>query len=330
VLALFRRILRLRPPGFAASGPSPSYEVACGCGHVLRGRRLAKRQILACPACGRKVFVLARSPLPPPEGGLAPPGSHSHAAWRWPIIAGAATLAILVVAFLAAAPFLGRSTPPIEEGPPDVQALKVAGRRALADGDSHLAVQTFQSILDNEQRHPELLAPQERQEVLQLYRQSDLLSRLSSRSVEEIVKEADLDRHDEEWKAHFNSDYKGKTVLFDDLVHFDHTPLGNGRRRPVLARYRAVAGGKEIRLALEDLTVLQALPLERGRRLLFGAKLSAVERGQGGQWVVRFDPESGVLLTDRGAAEAVCPPPLGDDLVEVLKRQEEWLRRPTP
>ena len=85
-----------------------------------------------------------------------------------------------------------------------------------------------------------------------------------------------------------------------------------------------------MRLALEDLNVLQALPLERGRRVLFGVRLSAVERGPGGLWVIRFDPDGGVLLTDRGAVETVCPVPLGDELVEVLKRQEEWLRRSTP
>ena len=40
---------------------------------------------------------------------------------------------------------------------------------------------------------------------------------------------------------------------------------------------------------------------------------------------MHFEADSGVLLTDRGAAEAVCPAPLDPALVDVLKRQAEWV-----
>ena len=113
--------------------------------------------------------------------------------------------------------------------------------------------------------------------------------------------------HDEEWKARFARDYEGKSVLFDDAVRFDDSAPTTGRRRPLLVNYRVVVDGKTVRLALEDLDILQGLPLERPRRLLFGGRLAAVEREEGGRWVVGFIPDSGVLLTDRGAAEAVCP-----------------------
>ena len=201
--------------------------------------------------------------------------------------------------------------------------MTTAGRHALAEGDFHLAVQLLQSALDQDRQHPDLLSPDERRDLTQLWRQGDLLARLSSRSLEEMVEEADLVRHDEEWKAHFDAEYKGKTVVFDDEVRFDDAPLPDGRRRPLLRYYRVTAGGREVRLALEDLSVLQPLARERPRRMLFGGRLSAVERGPGGQWVVRFDPDGGVLLTDRGAAAAVCPAPLDPAL-------EDWLRRAKP
>jgi len=205
-----------------------------------------------------------------------------------------------------------------------------AGRQALAQGDFHLAARELQTALDQGRRRPEALSPADRWELVQLERQSDLLSRLSSRSLQEIVGEADPILHDEEWEARFTRDYQGQSVLFDDAVRFDDAPAPGGRRRPVLVNYRVVVDGKTVRLALENLDVLQGLPLERPRRLLFGGRLAKVEREEGGRWMVGFIPDSGVLLTDRGAAEAVCPAPVDQELLEVLKRQERWLRRPTP
>ncbi len=325
VQKLFARVRRW---GRRTAGPAPPYEVVCSCGRALRGVRQARRQVVPCTACGRPVFVLPWSPLPPPGSELGPkpcvPGGRLGP-WRLPLIAASATLAVLIVAFSTALPFLGRSAPPPQgpERPPDVGAMTTAGRRALADGDFHLTVQLLQSALDQDRQHPDLLSPEERRDLIQLEKQGDLLSRLSSRSLEEMVEEADQVRHDEEWKAHFEAEYKGKAVVFDDEVRFDDAPLPDGRRRPLLRYYRVVADGREVRLALEDLTVLEPLARERPQRMLFGGRLSAIERGPGGQWVVHFDPDSGVLLTDRGAAAAVCPAPLDPAL-------EDWLRRTEP
>ena len=112
-------------------------------------------------------------------------------------------------------------------------------------------------------------------DLTQLWRQGDLLARLSSRPLEQIVAEADLVRHDEEWKAQFAANYLGRTIVFDDEVRFDAAQRDDGRRRPLL-RYRVTAAGREVRLALEDLSVLESLPLERPQRMLFGGRLSAV------------------------------------------------------
>jgi hypothetical protein len=319
---------------------APPYEVVCECGQTMSGVRTARRQIVPCSACGRGVFILPRSSLPSPDAAFAPASPRSAlGAWRLPLIGATATLALLLILFVIVLPFLGRPAPPPKtmEGPQDIPARMEAGRRALAEGDFHLASQELGKALDQARRHPDALAPAERRDLVQLERQGDLLSRLSSRSLQDMVQEADLVRHEDEWKARFETDYKGKTVLFDDVVRFEDAVPGDGPRRPVLKYYRVMIGGQEVqrvmiggqevRLALEDLTLLQRLAREKPQRMLFGGRLSAVERGPGGRWVIRFEPDSGVLLTDRGAAEAVCPAPLDPELLDVLKRQAEWLSR---
>jgi hypothetical protein len=317
--------------GRRLDGPDPAYEVLCGCGQSVRGVRQARRQVVACPGCGRRMFILARSPLPAPDTPLVPAPLSARrplGAWRWPLIAAIITLTILSIIFVTLVPFLGRPTAPPNQPDhaPDLAARAAAGRRALAEGDFHLAAQELQAALDEAQRRPDVVAPAERRDLMQLQRQSDLLSRLSSQSIQEIVKEADLVRHEDEWKARFESDYKGKTVVFDDVVRFEDAAQLDARRRPVLTYYRVAVEGREVRLALEDVRLLQTLARERPQRMLFGVRLSAIERGPGGQWVVRFDPDSGVLLTDRGAAEAASPTPPDAELLDVLKRQEEWVR----
>ena len=63
------------------------------------------------------------------------------------------------------------------------------------------------------------------------------------------------------------------------------------------------------------------------RRMLFGARLAGLareERGGHGLWVIRLDPDSGVLLTDEDTAGACGPRPLDPGLREVLRRQADW------
>jgi hypothetical protein len=156
-----------------------------------------------------------------------------------------------------------------------------------------------------------------------------LLGRLSTRSLEEILRQASLARDEAEWQAEFQRDYHGKTVVFDDVVGRDDAS------RPFLTAHQVFAGDEKARLALEDLTLLHDLPLEPSQRLLFGARLLRCGREKGGTWVVRFEPDSAVLLTDAGAAAACCPALIGDDVKEVLQRQQRWLEnmanlRPAP
>ena len=193
-----------------------------------------------------------------------------------------------------------------------------SGREALAHGNFHLALRRLNEAVALRDRRPGLLTPAQHRHLNQLQRQGDLLAHLSTHSLEEVVREAALVRDPEEWEARF-AEHRDKTVVFDDVVARDD--LG----RPTLSAYEVRVDGEKARVALEDLTLLRELPLDPPRRMLFGARLARVAREDGGEWVVRFAPDSAVLLTDADAAGACCPQPLDADLLETLARQQRWL-----
>src|SRR5262249_36581119 len=113
-------------------------------------------------------------------------------------------------------------------------------------------------------------------------------------------------------------DYRGRGVIFDDMVRRDD------EGRAVLVNHVVQLNDERVRLALEDLAALQDLPLDDEPRLIFGARLRSCTREQGGEWVVRFEPNSGVLFTEAEAVEACFPVP-ADELRKVTRRQQKWV-----
>jgi hypothetical protein len=283
-----------------------------------------------CPVCARPVFILPDFPFSPAAirseaGAHSARGRFPGRAWRIPLFAAALTAAFVVAVYLVLFPRLQRGGPaaaPVLEPERPQQQIE-AGRQKLAEGRFRTALDDFNAAIRQRDQRPELLSPVESRQLDHWHRQCDLLARLLSKSLQEILQEALDVRHEDEWQVRFHDDYRGKAVVFDDVVHRDEEGL------PALRFYQVRAGeeGKEqARVALEDLTLLQQLPLDPPPRLLFGARLSGLSREKGGRWVFRFQPDSAVLLTDPGAAAACGPRPLTADTLEVLRRQEEWLR----
>ena len=91
-----------------------------------------------------------------------------------------------------------------------------------------------------------------------------------------------------------------------------------------LQNYEVGAGDERVLVKL-DLDVFDGLALERPRRILFGARLASVAR-EGGVWAVRFERDSGVLLTDEGAVAACGLVPLDAELRELLRQQDLWVK----
>jgi hypothetical protein len=287
---------------------------------VLRGQRQSARQIIPCPRCGRKRFILPHSPWKAHGAStIAAPATRWHLGRLLASIVIGGALAMGLI-FLLLRPYL-RHAPASDAGTKRRTELRVrqeAGERELREGNIHRALREFQAALVQRNRSPEVLSRSEHRRLEQLYRQCDLLARLLDRSLEEIVQQALQHRHDDEWRAKFE-DYRGRAVVFDDVLRPD------AQGRPSLAFYAVRVGDVEVRVALEDLPLLRQLPLDPPQRWLFGARLADCRREEGGVWVVRFEPDSAVLLTDEPAAAACCPHPLEAELREVLKRQEEWL-----
>jgi hypothetical protein len=299
--------------------PPVPFQIACPCGRVHRGLRAARSQVARCPGCGEVHFVFPRSPLPavPDEQPGGPPaaagGGRGRSPWLLPLVAAGLTLAAVVAAYVFLFSSLLRPAGHPAERPGSPAALTrrdglAAGRRLLREGNFHLAVDTLQAARDRYAGDPDLD---------QLHRQARLLTQLlrTDRGLEKVIEEGQMVGNAAEWQERFR-EYRGRAVLFDDVVLRDP----NGEHR--LSTYEVNAGDERAHVRL-DLNLLKCLPLERPRRLLFGARLESVAR-EGGVWVIRFERDSGVLMTDEGAVAACGLAPLDDDLREVLRRQAEW------
>jgi hypothetical protein len=330
---LVDRVQRWWRPG-GRSGVAVPYEVACACGHVLRGQRQARHQVVRCPSCREPVFVLPSSPLPRWSAADLPAASGSAARpaarpspwrfWLWPAVFGGITVLVaLVVILLVVSYFRPPHVPVVLRASESVEDHVAAGRAALAGGKFRAAARELQRAAALLDEQPERQRGALGREVHQLHRQADLLADLLSEPLGGILQSA-ATKPPDEWEALFARDYQNprRSVVFDA----DVTREGAGQFR---LDFHLRAGAEPARIDVSDLKLLAALPRNRPPRLLFGARLKSIAREPPGVWVVRFDEDSGVLLTDRDAAAASCPPSLDEadreQLQVLLRRQQEWL-----
>jgi hypothetical protein len=299
------------------------FEVVCACGRAVRGQRRSRHQVVPCPNCGEALFILPRGAWGP-GGKVTPTAPASGAArrllWRLGLAALAAAVLGTLVLYLTLGRFLSRRPTESAAGPPPIRERFESGRQALAAGHFRRARHFFDEAQGMRQQAPEGLTADEFRELPRLQRQAELLSALMALSLQEVLHQGRRVHDDQEWETLFAEQYRGRSVVFDDVVR------RNAAGWAELAVLRVLDDNEPARLALEDLTLWQRVPLDPPPRLLFGARLSRMGREEGGAWVVRFEPDSGVLLTDPGAAAAVCPAPLSAELREVLRRQTEWDR----
>ena len=305
------------------------FTVFCRCGQALHGERRRRHQVLPCPACRRPVFILPRSPFPdrpsPVRAGEETrlPGRSSLArwlvVWRRPLIAALVTLLLLGLIFWGLLPYLSRPPAPL---PPDNEARGQleAARQALREGSFHKAMEAMTAATRARDRRPDALTPEEDRQLEQLRRQVQLLDDLLSIPLQELLRQANSVQREDEWQRHFERDYRGRSVLFDDEVGLD----ADGRA--VLRFYEVRVGEETARVTVSDLTLLAKFPLQPPQRLLFGGRLASFARAEDGVWEIGFEPQSGVLLTDEDVLAAWRPPLVDAELREVLNRQAQWLR----
>jgi hypothetical protein len=281
---------------------------------------------VACPGCGRRLFVLPFSPLPPVSSLQAPapalpakPAAGKPPRRRWPVALAAGLLALGGLALAVVLALRQAPVANLRERPESVEHSLEAGQKALALGKFRLAVRELENAQQQARHHGPPLSLTRRRQLAQLGREARLLADLLPVSLEEVLRHAvELVALDEdEWQAVFAERYQGRSVVFDAEVRREGG-------RSVRLGYVLLARGREARIDLDNLELLKRLPLDRPRRLLFGFRLASVRPEPDGVWVVRAQPDSGVLLTDPGAA-AACLSREEQELRPVLERQSAWL-----
>ena len=157
---------------------------------------------------------------------------------------------------------------------------------------------------------------EQRQAWTQLQRQAAVLADLLAEPLEDVVRHASGVK-EAEWDAEFRQRYQGRAVVFDVVVQ----RLAEGGYRH---NYCLVSAQDDVRLELGDLALLHRLALDQPQRLVFGARLAGVKREAPGGWVVRLAADSGVFLTDPGAAAACCPGFAAPGTRALLEQQAAW------
>jgi hypothetical protein len=298
------------------SGPIP-FAVQCNCGRSVEGVREVSHQVVPCPHCGAHVFVLPRSPLPevllprPKKKTPAVPANQR----RWLVAAG------IGFSFLATAGLIWwfgfRDAGPAQNSDNRSEAVGPLIRqaeKALARGHAATARQALDRVL----RPGNQLTGVERRRLAQLRRQASLAADLLEVSLHEVVGTAD-ELPFGEWQAVFRERYQGRAVIFDTRVRRD----ASGK---LSLDYRVFVGQRQARVEIGDLALLKQLQLDQPQRLIVGGRLAAVERTGEGPWVVRFQAESGVLMTHQPLVERLCPALDNDpDAAKTLQRQAAWL-----
>jgi hypothetical protein len=293
------------------------FRIRCTCGQIVTGSRRPRFQVVRCPKCGAELFVLPLSPLPLVAGAaavsaVAPPGSRPRR--RRLLAVGLGLVLLFGVAALIAV--LWHS--PREQSESRQQQPANAGRTTrLKEAEQLLARGLFHEALTVcEDTDPASLSAADRRTLLQVRRQAALLADFSAESLEAILRHA-ASLPDAEWQATFHTRYQGKALVLDTEVVRDaegHYHQG----------WRLLLPNDEAHLDLTSLKLLEALPLQEAHRLIFGARLGRIRREPPGAWVIRFEPDSGVLLTDPEAAAHCCAALTDAESQAVLRRQRTW------
>jgi hypothetical protein len=292
-------------------------------------------QVIRCARCGEELFVLPTSRLPAVRvsgGRVRLPAAAGRALARWrlwalPALAVALTVLALVAAYhFVVAPRVAPRAAPADAARGGVNGAggAVAAFDRLLAARAHLGRGNFRLALEDLRAARALRDlpswPRDaRLELARLQRQAELLADLMAESLGEVLDHA-AGILEKEWQADFRHRYRGKAVVFDLEVHagpggrYQHEWLLRARDEPA-------------HLDLSDLELLRRLPLDRPQRLLFGARLAEVRREPGRGWVVRLEPDSGVLITDPEAAVACFLSPEEADVRALLRRQAEWAAR---
>ena len=338
---------------FGGSEPLPEepFALKCLCGRELAGIRQEDRQFIRCSDCGHLLLVLPISPypLPPPPlpEGEAQPKAERREPWKLAIaqrlrigwgqltkrvVAQTGQLVprkesftrgrmltlgipMLVALTVWLTSYLGGRDRFSEE----IQSARADWAESLRQGDFHAASEALRKATRLLERFGE--GGRDEREIWHLSRETELYANRLERELDDLI--AELRRAATE-EPHANSTALpgSGSVLFDFTINVpDATdPLGTTRALPLLA------AGDPVYLDLESLNLLDDLKIETAKRILFGARIQSIEpRGpRSAGWLLRFVPDSGILLTSPRCLEKAGWP-VDAATRSLLENQHQWV-----
>src|SRR5207253_2253924 len=137
-----------------------------------------------CPACGKPVFVLGRSPYHSPTdvGFRSAAERRTHQgrtrSWLGPVLAGMCTLAAVIVIYWL---ILHGDSRPATRTTADAHSatpLVIEARKALSQGEFQLGLEKIQAAEVLRRERPAGLSPAESRQIVQLHRQAELVANL--------------------------------------------------------------------------------------------------------------------------------------------------------
>ena len=350
MLPLIQRAQTLFRPSRDKVPPEPEpFELICEAGHSVRGHRWTNYQAAECPECGKQVFVLPLSPLPPPAAPvvrkLAPKRPRRRRRGlrlgvrakyfgrrvlgrieslrpprRWFARERLIIAAILIVLGITGVVLLARSQ--------RARALAVLqqqlgqGRASLERGEFAKAA----TELKEAEKAALRLGPgaADATEALQAACEANLLANLATSRLDEIAREARTAAESnelDEWASQVRVLYEGKSYLFDGVI----VPRDSTDDTPYQFEFVLFEGDYRFEVDVSSLDLLHRLDLTEPQRLVFGARFVAVEPSiiDSRRWMFRLHPQSGVLLS-RSEPLRQLGWTVDEDLVSVLQKQQVW------
>ena len=350
---LIGRVRGLLSRRASESGPSP-FNVRCLCGETIQGARRQEYQLLTCPSCASPVFIFPRSPLPVPA---APSKRKAKAAKAQKASASAKSLAkppasaptIPTEPAIPLSERLGR----IGRRLLAVLAVFVPPRhwfsvpRLVFAGVIVLMIATaVWQIRTTTIRNLRALVIPEAQRGLKALRQGDLDEARAhlERSVTAI------DRLDEPFadEASYRQALAELAILHDLIDEpleslllggtrnpqsksqslYDQAILLDSEVRPMAeggwsVDYVAFADDTPVQIVASDLQLFDRMGITQPTRVIFGARLDRLERSQQGQWQLRLQPQSGVLISERAIFDTLGI--TDDETSSVTRRRQRQL-----
>jgi hypothetical protein len=137
--------------------------------------------------------------------------------------------------------------------------------------------------------------------VRQAADEAAILADLVGEKLEDLIDTAAY--KSEEWPDLFDRKYRGRSVLLDGTLQArrDHAPGFE-------LDYRIVGDGKAPKIGwvdLADLAIFEGGAVKLGQKVTFGARLASITLDDRGEWRLRFEPESGVFMTNVKALKAL-------------------------